>query len=92
MYNNNSYYEAPYDDQAEHDELQEQIYEYMRPGENFDPSATHNLAEAIAQSSDNDKEIIADFINRKEWDKLGAKLYYMSYEYMEKAAEYHLTK
>jgi hypothetical protein len=92
MYNNNSYYEAPYDDQAEHDELAEQIYEYMKPGEDFDPSNTSNMGEAISQSSDNDQEIIRDFIQRKEWDKLGAKLFYMTHEYMEKCAEIHLTK
>ena len=91
MYNNDSYYEAPYDDQAEHDELAEQIYEYMKLGEQFDPTDKSNMGEAISQASENDQEVIREFIERKEWDKLGAKLFYMTYEYMEKCAEIHLT-
>jgi len=91
MYNNDAYYDAPYDDQAEHDELAEQVYEHMKPGERFDPTNISNMGEAISQASDGDQEIIRDFIERKEWDKLGAKLFYMTYEYMEKYAEIHLT-
>jgi hypothetical protein len=44
------------------------------------------MGEAIAQASENDQEVIRDFIERKEWHKLGAKLFYMTYEYMEEFA------
>jgi uncharacterized protein YfkK (UPF0435 family) len=93
MYNNDAHYEAPYDDQAEHDELAEQVYEYMRPGEKFDPSELGNFAEAIGQDIYNKdlQDFIKDCVEKKEWEKLGRKLYMVSYEYMEKCAEIHLT-
>lgn len=93
MYNNNSYYEAPYDDQAEHDELEEQIFEYMKRDEQFDPTELGNFAEAIGQDTNNKdlQAFIRDCVDAKDWEKLGRKLYMVSYEYMEKCAEIHLT-
>ena len=78
------YYE-PEDDDS--DLLDERISELMK--DEYDPSKTSNIAEAISEASANDQEIIRDFIENKAWDKLGAKLFYMTYEYMEKFAENH---
>lgn len=45
MYNNNSYYEAPYDDQAEHEEIQERI-DYKLKNDNY-PYTEDNILDAI---------------------------------------------
>jgi hypothetical protein len=55
----------------------------------YDPTDVSHMAEAIAEASEADQEIIRDFIANGEWHKLGMKLYYMSHEYMEKFAESH---
>jgi hypothetical protein len=65
--------------------IEERTYELMK--EEYDPTDVGRMAEAISEASEDDQEIIRDFIERKEWDKLGAKLFYMSYDYMEKFAE-----
>jgi hypothetical protein len=47
------------------------------------------------QQSCNDSELQAflrDCIEKKDWEKLGRKLYYLSFEYQESHAEYFLTK
>jgi hypothetical protein len=45
MYNNNAYYEAPYDDQAEHEEIQERI-DYELKNDNY-PYSEDNILDAI---------------------------------------------
>ena len=45
MYNNNSYYEAPYDDQADSEEIQERI-DYELKNDNY-PYSEANILEAI---------------------------------------------
>ena len=67
--------------------IEERTYELMKLGEDYDPTDVGRMSEAISEASEDDQEIIRDFIERKEWDKLGAKLFYMSYDYMEKFAE-----
>ena len=67
--------------------IEERTYELMKLGEDYDPTDVGRMSEAISEASEDDQEIIRDFIERKEWDKLGAKLFYMSYDYMEKFAQ-----
>lgn len=76
---------AAYDGEDEEIYIEERISELMK--EEYDPSDVGHMAEAISEASENDQEIIRDFIEQKAWDKLGAKLFYMTYEYMEKYAE-----
>ena len=45
MYNNDSYYEAPYDDQADHEEMQERI-DYELKNANY-PYSEDNILEAM---------------------------------------------
>lgn len=45
MYNNNNYYEAPYDDQAESEEIQERI-DYELKNDNY-PYSEDNIREAM---------------------------------------------
>jgi hypothetical protein len=75
-----------YDGEDEQVYIEERVPELMRTDE-YDPSDVGHMAEAISEASEDDQEVIRDFIERKEWDKLGAKLFYMTYEYMEKFAE-----
>lgn len=76
-----------YDREDEEIYIEERVPELMKE-EDYDPTDTGHMAEAISEASESDQEIIRDFIERKEWDKLGAKLFYMSYDYMEKFATY----
>ena len=75
-----------YDNEDEEIYIENRIPELMRT-EGYDPSLVHHLAEAISEASKDDQDLIRDFIEQKAWDKLGLKLFYMSYEYMEKFAE-----
>ena len=77
---------AAYDGEDEEIWIEERVASLMHE-EDFDPSSVSHLAEAISEASEDDQEVIRDFIERKEWDKLGAKLFYMSYDYMEKFAQ-----
>ena len=53
----------------------------------YDPSDTSHMAEAISEASKDDQEIIRDYIEQRDWAKLGQKLYVMSYDYMEHFAQ-----
>ena len=75
-----------YDSEDEEIYIEESVPELMAT-KDYDPSDVSHMAEAISEASAIDQETIRDFIERKEWDKLGAKLFYMTYEYMEKFAE-----
>ena len=77
---------AAYDGEDEEIYIEERVPELMT-SKDYDPSDTSHMAEAISEASKDDQETIRDFIERKEWDKLGAKLFYMSYEYMEHFAQ-----
>jgi hypothetical protein len=91
-YNNNSYYEAPYDDQEDLEHLQAEIDDLLKYDPDFDCTELSNLGEAISQSGDDVQQTIRDYIEQKDWAKLGLKLYTISLEYQEASAEYHLTK
>jgi hypothetical protein len=91
-YNNDNYYE-PEDDNYSI-ELQERIYDTVKNDPEYDPSDIFKWGEALQQSC-NDTELqvfLRDCIEQKNWENLGRKLYYLSVDYQEKAAEYILTK
>lgn len=91
-YNNNSYYEAPYDDQAELEHLQAEIDDLLKNDPDYDCTELSNLGEAISQCGDDIQQTIRDYIEQRDWAKLGLKLYTISLEYQEASAEYHLLK
>jgi len=76
---------AAYDGEDEQIEIEERIEELMT-SKDYDPSDTSHMAEAIAESSKDDQSIIRDYIEQRDWAKLGQKLYVMSYNYMENFA------
>jgi hypothetical protein len=90
--NNDNYYE-PEDDSYSF-ELKERVYDAVNNDPEYDPSDIFKWGEALQQSC-NDADLQAflrDCIDNKEWGLLGRKLYYLSVDYQENAAEYHLTK
>jgi len=75
-----------------HDGEDEEIYIENRVAElmdeeDYDPSDVSHMAEAISEASEEDQQTIRDYIEQKAWDKLGLKLYTMTYDYMENYAE-----
>jgi GH18 family chitinase len=75
-----------YDNEDEEIYIENRIPELMRT-KDYDPSDVGHLAEAISEASGADQDIIRDYIEQKDWAKLGQKLYVMSYDYMEHFAE-----
>jgi hypothetical protein len=75
-----------YDGEDEEIYIENRVDELMA-SKDYDPSDAGHMAEAISEASADDQETIRDYIEQKAWDKLGLKLYTMSYDYMEKFAE-----
>jgi hypothetical protein len=75
-----------YDSEDEEIYIEERVPELMAT-KDYDPSDVSHMAEAISEASKDDQDIIRDYIEQKDWAKLGQKLYVMSYDYMEKFAE-----
>ena len=75
-----------YDNEDEEIYIEERVPELMKT-KDYDPSDVGHMAEAISEASADDQAIIRDYIEQKDWAKLGQKLYVMSYDYMEHFAE-----
>ena len=75
-----------YDGEDEQIYIEERVPELMTT-KDYDPSDTSHMAEAISEASKDDQEIIRDYIEQRDWAKLGQKLYVMSYNYMEHFAQ-----
>jgi hypothetical protein len=75
-----------YDNEDEEVYIEERVPELMKT-EDYDPADVSHMGEAIAQASKDDQEIIRDYIEQKDWAKLGQKLYVMTYDYMEGYAQ-----
>ena len=74
-----------YDREDEEIYIEERVPELMKE-EDYDPTDTGHMAEAISEASEEDQATIRDYIEQKAWDKLGLKLFTMSYDYMENFA------
>ena len=77
---------AAYDGEDEEIYIEGRVPELMAT-KDYDPSDTSHMAEAISEASKDDQEIIRDYIEQRDWAKLGQKLYVMSYDYMEHFAQ-----
>ena len=90
-YNNDNYYQP--DDDNYSFELQERIYDAVKTNPEYDPSDMYKWGEALQQKrNDADTQaFLRDCIEKKDWEKLGRKLYYLSIDYQEGIAEYFLT-
>ena len=77
---------AAYDGEDEEIYIEERVPELMAT-KDYDPSDVSHMAEAISEASKDDQDIIRDYIEQKDWAKLGQKLYVMSYDYMEHFAQ-----
>jgi len=76
------------DDDNSGDFIDQRVVELLNTKE-YDPTTLSHLSEAISEASQSDQETIRDYIEQKDWSKLGLKLYCISCEYMEKYAEQH---
>ena len=77
---------AAYDGEDEEIYIENRVGELMDE-EDYDPTTTAHMSEAISEASEEDQATIRDYIEQKDWAKLGLKLYIMSYNYMEHFAE-----
>jgi hypothetical protein len=75
-----------YDREDEEIYIETRVPELMT-SKDYDPADVSHMAEAISEASEDDQATIRDYIEQKDWAKLGLKLYVMSYDYMEKFAE-----
>lgn len=80
------YYEP--EDDCSGDFIDDRKAELLKTSE-YDPTSLSHWSEAISEASQSDQETIQDYVEQKDWHKLGLKLYNISYEYMEKYAEEH---
>ena len=77
---------AAYDGEDEQEAIEQRTNELMT-SKDYDPADICHMAEAISEASKDDQDIIRDYIEQKDWAKLGQKLYVMSYDYMEHFAQ-----
>jgi hypothetical protein len=75
-----------YDNEDEEIYIENRVPQLMKTSD-YDPSDVGHMAEAISEASEDDQAIIRDYIEQKDWAKLGLKMYVMSYDYMEHYAE-----
>jgi len=89
--NYDSWLEQPYQDQYdEDDKIDSRVEELME--EDYNPNDFNNFVESISEASKDDIETIEDYLQRKEYDKLGLKLWAICYERMEKQATNHAVE
>jgi hypothetical protein len=74
------------DNSFEDEYIESRTQELLKEKE-YDPSDTSHMAEAIAECSEADQQIIRDYIEQKKWAELGLKLFCKSFDYMEHFAE-----
>jgi hypothetical protein len=80
--NNNSYYEAPYDDQADHEEMQERI-DYELKNANY-PYSEENINEAIFDEALNKHfSTLATLLAKGQLEEAGLVLSSALYTYWE---------
>jgi hypothetical protein len=73
-------------DTTDEDEyIEQRVYQLLKE-EEYDPSDISHIAEAIAEADEESQQIIRDYIEQSNWQELGRKLFFMSYDYMEKFA------
>jgi len=63
-----------YDNEDEEIYIEERVPELMKT-EEYDPSDVSHMGEAISEASKDDQDIIRDYIEQKDWAKLGLKLF-----------------
>jgi hypothetical protein len=74
---------------SENEYINNRAYELLKRDDDYNPSDLCRMGEALSQASDDEhtQDIIDDYIAKKDWAKLGLKLYQISYEYQEEFAK-----
>ena len=91
-YDNNAYYEAPYDDQEEAERFEEEVNELLK--DEFNPRNYDNFSEAVCEVRGKVKEELQEMLNQPQIDfeALGRKLYCEAIECMERYAIYRVER
>ena len=72
-------------DTSDEDEyIEQRVFELLKT--ELNPTDICHIAEAISEAGELEQATIIDFVNQKNWEALGRKLYFISYEYMEHLA------
>ena len=81
-----AYYEPDdYDDRT--DEIEERIWQLMKPGAQYDPKDAGRIQEALAEMSANDAESLQIALDTGNFEIIGRKIMSMTVDYM-----YHFAK
>lgn len=89
--NYDSWLEQPYQDKYdEDDKIDSRVEELMK--EDYKPEDFNNFVESISEAKKEDIEIIEDYLEQGEFEKLGRKLWSICYERMESQANSHAAE
>jgi len=78
--------EKPYQDQCDRDNALEAIEEELLKGD-YNPDSFDNFVEALSEVDQEQIETLEDYIEQREYEKLGRALWCISLEYWEKQAQ-----
>lgn len=80
---------GPSDTDSENEYINNRAYELMKTDKEYNPADVFRMGEALQQCSDDEQiqQTINDYIQQKDWAKLGLKLYQISYDYQEEFAK-----
>lgn len=79
---------GPSDTNAEDEYIENRVFELMLETGEYNPSDVFRMGEALQQCS-SDEQIqatISDYVEQKDWAKLGLKLYQIAFDYQEEYA------
>lgn len=76
------------DTDVEDEYIENRVYELMRDEGEYSPKDLFRMGEAIQQICNDEQvqETISDYIEQKDWEKLGLKLYQIAFDYQEEYA------
>ena len=90
MSKHDAYYEPAdgYDDDGAR--FDSKVADLLRNDATLNPADQTNFVEALSCLTDEQWATVKDYIDQKDWAKLGLKLHNISYEYMESIATTHV--
>ena len=85
MSKHDAYYE-PEDYDNRTDEIEHKTYELMKTAE-FNSYDASNIAEALSELDRNSAESLQEILDTRNFEKIGRKIWAMTYEYLEQHAK-----
>jgi hypothetical protein len=71
------------------DEVDEMIYQIMKPGAEYDPNDASRVSEALGEMSPKDVEDLQACIDTGNYEIIGRKIMMIAFDYMEGFARSH---